>query len=130
MHLINQEARPLPFAFEHASCYNEARSAVVVVEPLSGTLPPNSTQAIALSFEPREQRRDRLLLTDIEPPPLEGVRLVAAPLALSGPTQVVGVTLVWERVPQAAPPEMRRTVGGDTLAETVTWSVPLKGLFG
>ena len=57
MHLINQEARPLPFAFEHASCYNEARSAVVVVEPLSGTLPPNSTQQIALSFEPREQRQ-------------------------------------------------------------------------
>ena len=58
------------------------------------------------------------------------IAVLAAPLALSGPTQVVGVTLVWERVPQAAPPEMRRTVGGDTLAETVTWSVPLKGLFG
>lgn len=58
------------------------------------------------------------------------IAALAAPLALGLPGQVVAVTLVWERAPLGATREMQRAVAGDTGPETVTWRVPLMGLFG
>lgn len=55
---------------------------------------------------------------------------LATPLALSLPDQVVAVSLVWERAPLSADRELQRAVAGDSTPETVTWRVPLKGLFG
>jgi len=56
VHLINQEARELEFAFDQASCYTEGRLAVVLVEPSQGRLAANSSLEICVSFQPREQR--------------------------------------------------------------------------
>lgn len=56
VHLINQESKPLEFCFDQSSCYTEGRSSVVIVEPSTGILQPNSKLKISLNFQPREQR--------------------------------------------------------------------------
>ena len=56
VHLINQENKQLEYTFDQASCYTEGRSSVIIVEPSSGVLPPNSKTPIELHFQPREQR--------------------------------------------------------------------------
>jgi hydrocephalus-inducing protein len=54
--LINQENKQLTFEFDQTSCYTEGRSAVIILEPSSGILEPNSKLNITLTFQPREQR--------------------------------------------------------------------------
>ena len=56
VHLINQEKQQLTFQFDQTSCYTEGRSAVVIIEPSTGVLEPDSRMPITLSFQPREQR--------------------------------------------------------------------------
>lgn len=88
--------------------------------------------------EPLDDEADRLRVTiDTQPEHcpvfnLDKTRAIAEltpSLALGVPEQVVSVTLKWERAPMRATREMKRTVAGDPSPETVTWRVPLKGLF-
>ncbi len=50
-------------------------------------------------------------------------------LALDLPEQVVAVTLLWRRAPLGAARDKKRSVAGNADPETVTWRVPLKGMF-
>lgn len=56
VYLINQEATAQLFKFDLNSCYAEARSAIVLVEPCEGELAPLSRTPVALSFHAKEQR--------------------------------------------------------------------------
>lgn len=58
IHVINQENKQINFEFDQTSCYTEGRSAVILVDPSSGILQPNSRTPIYLSYQPREQRKD------------------------------------------------------------------------
>lgn len=88
--------------------------------------------------EPLDDDAGRLSVTiDAQPAScmfnLDKTRAIAAlatPLVLDLPDQVVAVKLVWERAPLGAAREMQRAVAGDSAPETVTWRVPLMGLFG
>lgn len=57
VYIINQESKQLSFDFDQTSCYTEARSEVVLINPSSGFLEPNSKTPIVLSFQPKEQRK-------------------------------------------------------------------------
>ena len=63
---------------------------------------------------------------------LDKTRAIAAlegTIELSSPDQTVDVSLQWARAPAGAAREEQRSVGGNVDCETVTWRVPLKGLF-
>jgi hydrocephalus-inducing protein len=55
--LINHEDKPFEFCFDQNSCYAEGRSAVMLVEPASGTVPAKGKIPIELTFKPQDQRQ-------------------------------------------------------------------------
>jgi hydrocephalus-inducing protein len=57
VYLLNQEDKTIHFEFDQVSCYTEGRSAVCLVDPASGQLPPSSKLPIKLSYQPKDQRQ-------------------------------------------------------------------------
>lgn len=54
---------------------------------------------------------------------------LARPVTLEDPGRTVDVRIDWQPDPAGARPEQRRTIRGQVQAQSVTWQVPLEGLF-
>lgn len=52
VHLINNESTPFHFSIDEASCYADEHSAKLVLEPMSGTVQPQSHVVINVAFSP------------------------------------------------------------------------------
>ena len=48
VYLINDEEQPYSFSFVETSCYSDGHAAKVKVQPMSGTLQPNSKYGVYL----------------------------------------------------------------------------------
>jgi hydrocephalus-inducing protein len=57
VHLINQENKQFTYQFDSNSCYTEGRSTVLLVEPLSGLIEPNTRIPISLKLTTKEAKQ-------------------------------------------------------------------------